>query len=58
MIERLRVRVPSGAAGKFSSPGLTFSTDSLFGVCSTPVLPKRHVKDPDHSDNSACGRLT
>ena len=31
MIERSRVRVPSGAAGEFSSPGSTFSADSYFG---------------------------
>ena len=29
----------------------------LFGVCSTPVLPQWHVKDPGHSAKSAGGRL-
>ena len=44
MIERSRVRVPAGAAGGFSSPGLTFCPDSFFGIRSTPVLPEWHVK--------------
>ena len=29
-----------GAAGEFSSPGLTFCADSYFGIRSTPVLPQ------------------
>ena len=29
MIERLRVRVPAGAAGEFSSPELTLCADSF-----------------------------
>ena len=36
MIERLRVRIPAGAAGEFSSPGSTFCADSYFGIRSTP----------------------
>ena len=56
MIERLRVRIPAGAAGEFSSPESTFYAD-LFVVCSTPVLPQWHVKDPGHSAKSADGRL-
>ena len=28
-----------------------------FGVCFIPLLPQWHVKDPDHSDKSAGGRL-
>ena len=40
MIERSRVRIPAGAAGEFSSPGLTFCADSYFGIRSTPVLPQ------------------
>ena len=35
MIERLRVRIPSGAAGEFSSPGFTLCADSY----SVPVPP-------------------
>ena len=31
MIGRLRVQVPAGAAGNFSSPELTLCTDSFFG---------------------------
>ena len=30
MIERLRVRVPAGTAGEFSSPWSTFCADSFF----------------------------
>ena len=55
-MERLRVRIPAGAAGEFSSPESTLSAD-LFGVRSTPVLPQKHVKDPSHSSQSAGGRL-
>ena len=35
-IERSRVRVPAGAAGRFSAPGSTFCADSYFGIRSTP----------------------
>ena len=57
MIERSQVRVPTGAAGQFSSSGSTFCADSYFSVCSTPVLLQQHVKDPGHSAKSAGGRL-
>ena len=57
MIGGLRVRIPAGAAGEFSSPESTLCADSLFGVRSTPVLPQWHVKDPGHSTKSAGGRL-
>ena len=40
MIERLRVRIPAGAAGEFSSPGSTFCADSYFSVRSTAMLPQ------------------
>ena len=46
-----------GTVGEFSSPGSTFCADSYFGICSTPVLPQYHVKDPGHSAKSAGGRL-
>ena len=46
MIERTRVRVPAGASGEFSPPGSTFSADSYLGICSIPVVPLWHVKDP------------
>ena len=36
MIERSLVRIPAGAAGEFSSPGLTFSVDSYFGSVPPP----------------------
>ena len=57
MIERLRVRIPAGAAGEFSSPGSTFCADAYFGIRFTTVLPQQHVKDPGHSAKSAgyCG---
>ena len=57
MIERSRVRILSGAAGKCSSPGSAFCADSYFGIRSSPVLPQEHVKDPGHSAESAGGRL-
>ena len=38
VIERSRVRVPTGAAGEFSSPGSTFRADSYFGIRFTPML--------------------
>ena len=57
MIERSRVRIPAGAAGKFSSPGSTFCADSNLGILYTPVLPQWRVKDPGHSAKSAGGRL-
>ena len=41
----------------FFSPWSTFCADSYFGLCSTPVLPQQHVKDPGHSARSAGGRL-
>ena len=56
-VERSRVQIPSGAAGEFSSPGSTLCADSYFGICSTPVLPQWHVKDPGHSAKGAGGRL-
>ena len=56
MIERLRVRIPAGAAGEFSSP-VNFVCRLSFGVRSTPVLPQWHVKDPGHSAKSAGGKL-
>ena len=56
MIERLRVRIPAGTAGEFSSPELSLCAD-LFGVHSIPMSPLWHVKDPGHSAKSAGGRL-
>ena len=55
MIERLRVRIPTGAAGEFFfSPEFTLCADSY----SSSVLPPQwHVKDPSHSAKSAGGRL-
>ena len=34
-----------------------FCADSYFSICSTPMLPQQHVKDPGHSAKSADGRL-
>ena len=36
MIERSRVRIPAGTAGKFSSPESTFCADSYFGIRAHP----------------------
>ena len=57
MIESLRVRIPAGAAGEFSSPELTLCADSYSVSVSPPVSPQWHVKDPGHSAKSAGGRL-
>ena len=57
MIERLRVRIPAGAAGELSSPELTLCADSYSVSVPPPVLPQWHVKDPGHSAKSAGGRL-
>ena len=57
MIERLRVRIPAGAAGEFSSPESTLCADPVFGVRSNPGLLQWHVNDPAHSAKSAGGRL-
>ena len=55
MIEKLRVRIPAGAAEEFSSPELTLCADS-YSVSVLPALLQWHVQDPGHSDNSAGGR--
>ena len=57
MIERLRVRIPEGSAGEFSSPEFTLLCSVSFGVRSTPVLPQWHVKGHSHSAKSADGRV-
>ena len=57
MIESLRVRIPAGAAGEFSSPESTFCADSYLVSVPHPVLPQWHVKDLGHSAKSAGGRL-
>ena len=58
LIERLRVRIPTGAAGeKNFSPELTFRADSYSVCVPPPVLPQWHVKDPGHFVKSAGGRL-
>ena len=43
MIERSRVRVPTGAARKVSSPGSTCCANSYFGIRSNPVLPQQRA---------------
>ena len=59
VIERLRARIPAGAVGELSSPGLTFSADSYSvsvpppcyrsGKLKTPViLPKMQVAARSH----------
>ena len=58
MIERSRVRIPAGAAGEFSYPGLTFCADSYFGIRSTPVSVTAVARKRfGHSAKSAGGRL-
>ena len=47
VIERLRVRIPAGAAGEFSSPELVnFLCRLLFGVRSTPCYRSGTQKTP------------
>ena len=53
MIERLRVRIPAGAAGEFSSPEITLCADSN---C-IPVYLQWQVKIPGYCAKSAGGRL-
>ena len=53
MIERLRVRIPAGATGEFSSLELTSCADSY----SVSVPSPCYVKDPGLSAESAGGRL-
>ena len=55
MTERSRVRIPAGAAGKFSSPGSTFCADSYFGIRSTPRVKKKGYK-ASHSCRTTCER--
>ena len=57
MIEKLQVRIPAGAVGKFSSPELTLCADSYSVSVPPHVLPLWHVKDPSHPAKSARGRL-
>ena len=57
MIEKLRVWIPAGAAGEFSSPESTLYTDSYSVSIPPPVLLQWHVKDPSHSAKSTDGRL-
>ena len=57
MVERLRVRVPAGAVGEFSSPELTLCADP-FRCPSTPVLPQWHVKDPGNSAKKCRRQVT
>ena len=53
----LRVRIPKGASGEFSSPESTLCADSSSVSVPPPLLPQWHVKDPGHSAKSAGGRL-
>ena len=57
MIERLRVRIPAGAAGKFYSPELALRADFYSMSVSTPLTLQWHVNDPGHSAIGADGRL-
>ena len=48
---------PGRSGGRIFSSRVNFACCLLFGVCSTPVLPQWHIKDPGHSAKSAGGRL-
>ena len=54
---RLRVRIPAGAAGEFSSPESTLCADPYSVSVPSPVLPLWHVKDLGYSAKRAGGRL-
>ena len=56
VIERLRVQIPAGVTGEFSSPELTLCADT-YRCPFHPVLPQRHAKDPGHTAKSAGGKL-
>ena len=53
----MRVRIPAGAAGEFSSPQLNFVFRLSFVVRSFPVLPQWHIKDPGYFTKSAGDKL-
>ena len=57
VIERLRVPIPAGMAGEFSSPESALRADSYSVFIPPPVLLQWHVKDPGHSAKSTGGRL-
>ena len=48
---------PGRSGGSIFFSRVNFVCLLLFGVRSTPVLPRWHVKDPGHSAESACDRL-
>ena len=48
---------PSRSRGRIFFSRVNFVCWLLFGVCSIPMLPQWHVKDPSHSAKSAGGRL-
>ena len=56
MIKRLRVLIPAGAAGEFSSSELIFCVDSHL-VSVPPHVITVARKDCGHSSKSANGRL-
>ena len=57
LIERFRVRIPTGVAGEFSSPELTLCADSYSVSVPPPCIPQWHVKVPGHFAKSTGGRL-
>ena len=56
MTERLRVQIPAGTAGEFSSPELTLYANAYSVSVPPLLLPQWHVKDPGYSARSAGGR--
>ena len=48
---------PGRSGGRIFSSRVNFLCWQSFSVCSTPMLPQWHVKDPSHSAKSAGGRL-
>ena len=48
---------PSRSCGGISFSRVNFVCWLFFGVCSNPLLPQWHIKDPGHSAKSVGGRL-
>ena len=57
MIERLRVQIPTGAAGEFSSPESALCADSYSVTVPPPCYRRGTKRDPGQSAKIAGGRL-
>ena len=57
MTERLRVQIPAGAVGEFSSPWSTFCADFYFGIFRPRVTAVARLRSPVILPKCAGGRL-